>query len=98
MGKQNLKGVRKCSGEWRFCSLFYTLEWKEEPEEGYVESAGDGLRGWDWIKPKRRHILFFTFTEELIINFTARRAGMWGASSVVSCALHCKCALQTAVP
>ena len=29
VGKQNPNGPRKCSGEWQFCSLFYTLKLKE---------------------------------------------------------------------
>lgn len=29
-GKQNLRGLRKCSGEGQFYSLFYALESEEE--------------------------------------------------------------------
>lgn len=32
--KQNLNGIRKCSEEWQFCNLLYTLESKEEAEVG----------------------------------------------------------------
>ena len=54
--KQNLNGLRKCSREWHFCSLFYTS--KEEAEGGYMKSIGDRLKGQGWIKSKmNRHIL-----------------------------------------
>ena len=29
-GKQNLNALRKCSGKWQFCTLFYTLQSEEE--------------------------------------------------------------------
>ena len=33
----------KCWREWQFYTLFYTLESKEEAQEGYMKSIGDKL-------------------------------------------------------
>lgn len=41
--KQNLSGLRKCSGGWWFCSLFNSLASKKETEGGFVKSAGGRL-------------------------------------------------------
>lgn len=34
--KKNLKGLRKCTREWKFYRLFYTLESKDEMSGGYI--------------------------------------------------------------
>ena len=44
--KQNLNGLRKYSGKWQLCTLFYTLQSKVEAQGGYMKSIGDRLGRW----------------------------------------------------
>lgn len=64
-GKQDLSGLRKCSGEGQFLSLFHTLQPATGCEEGYMKSAGGRVRGQgrqsgpvsNWRKVRQRHRL-----------------------------------------